>query len=161
MSAANSAILNTFSLSGTDLSITGVNVHILDGTGKTASPSGLGNLIIGYNKLGNSNGDIRTGSHNLVLGDQNNYASFGGLVAGQNNGISGLYSSVSGGDTNTANFSSASVSGGTGNTANFSGASVSGGTGNTANSDYASVSGGNHDDAFAEYGWKGGGYHSP
>ena len=146
MSAANSAILNTFSLSGTDLSITGVNVHILDGTGKTASPSGLGNLIIGYNKLGNSNGDIRTGSHNLVLGDQNNYASFGGLVAGQNNGISGLYSSVSGGDTNTAN---------------FSGASVSGGTGNTANSDYASVSGGNHDDAFAEYGWKGGGYHSP
>ena len=41
------------SVSGTDLTITGVNVHIVDGSGSTDSTSGLGNLIVGYNAPGN------------------------------------------------------------------------------------------------------------
>ena len=176
LSAANSAILNTFSLSGTDLSITGVNVHILDGTDKTASPSGLGNLIIGYNKPRGYGLDARTGSHNLVLGDLNNYTSFGGLVAGKNNGVSGQYASVSGGQSNTASgdFSSvsggefnrasnytSSVSGGYINAAISYGSSVSGGYSNTASGDFSSVSGGGSITQSSQNGWSGGTYSTP
>ena len=160
------------------LSITGVNVHILDGTGSTQSTSGLGNLIVGYNALGNDlgAGDVRTGSHNLILGDLNNYFSYGGLVAGRDNAIigryasvsggvrntaSGLAASVSGGDFNTANGDFASVSGGLINTASGLLASVSGGYNNTAGSDFASVSGGQSLTQSARYGWTGGDYHTP
>ena len=58
---------------GKDVFFTGVNVHIVSGSGSTddgGTLSGLGNLILGYNALGNDlgAGDVRTGSHNLVLG---------------------------------------------------------------------------------------------
>jgi len=49
--------------------------------------NGLGNLIIGYNELRGS-GDNRIGSHNLILGSKNNFASYGGMVAGTLNDIS-------------------------------------------------------------------------
>ncbi len=123
------------------LSVTGANVMIIDGTGATESTSGLGNLQIGYNALRGS-GDDRTGSHNLIVGDENNYASFGGLVAGRSNAITGIYASVSGGKGNTASAYGASVSGGVQNTANNDYASVSGGGLNTASGIYASISGG-------------------
>ncbi len=137
------------SLSGPDLTFSGVNVHIVDGTGSTSSTSGLGNLIIGYNKAGNDqgSGDVRTGSHNLILGDQNNYSSFSGLVAGDDNSISGPYASVSGGFANTASSNYASVSGGFANTASGLYASVSGGGYNTASGEVTSVSGGELDTA--------------
>lgn len=155
------------SVSGTNLTITGVNVHIIDGTGGTSSTSGLGNLIIGYNASRGVDGktgkslNVRTGSHNLILGNQNNYSSFGGLVAGQNNAISGPYASVSGGTTNTASDSSTSVSGGWGNTASGDKASVSGGYQNTASGINASVGGGNTLTQNSQYGWTGGSYHTP
>ena len=171
--AALKAKTAPLSVSGTDLTVSGVNVHIVSGSGSTSdgtvdasgdpvsgkSLSGLGNLIIGYNAMGNDlgAGDVRTGSHNLVLGDQNNYTSFGGMVASSDNAISGRYASASGGTGNTASSYAASVSGGTGNTAGFDYASVSGGrsnrvsgyaasvgggVGNKASDSYASVSGG-------------------
>ena len=163
------------------LSITGVNVQVVSGSGSTddgGTLSGLGNLIIGYNALGNNRGvgDVRTGSHNLILGDQNSYLSFGGLVAGKDNAISGQYASVSGGVYNTASGQLASVSGGGGNTASGQATSVSGGSENTASgqatsisggyfntaSDFAaSVSGGNGRTQSNTYGWTGGIYHSP
>lgn len=132
------------SVSGSNFTITGKNVQIVDGTGSTNSVSGLGNLTIGYNASRFPFGtDIRTGSHNLILGDENNYSAFGGLVAGYINSISGNYASVSGGIGNTASTFYASVSGGQGNTAGGSGgSSVSGGTNNTASGQNASVSGG-------------------
>jgi hypothetical protein len=38
-------------------------------------------LIVGYNTLGNRyNISNRTGSHNLILGDYNNYSSYDGVV---------------------------------------------------------------------------------
>ena len=46
---AKTAPLN---VSGTTLTIKGVNVAIVDGTGSTNSTSGLGNLTIGYNATG-------------------------------------------------------------------------------------------------------------
>ena len=123
------------------LTISAVNVQIVSGLGSTSegtvdangnsilgkSLSGLGNLIIGYNASGNLSGDMRTGSHNLVLGDQNSYKSFGGLIAGQNSTVSGYYASVSGGLSNTASGPYTSVSGGYSNTASGRAASVSGG----------------------------------
>ena len=43
--------------------------------------------------------DIRTGSHNVVVGQSHNFSRFGGLVVGRFNTISGEFASVSGGAT--------------------------------------------------------------
>ena len=119
----------------------GCNVHVRSGSGSThGTLNGEGNLIVGYNE--NVNSFARTGSHNLVIGSHNGYTSYGGLVAGTLNKISGAYASVSGGSSNTASGESASVSGGTFNTASNFNSSVSGGWANTASGDRSSVSGG-------------------
>ena len=130
------------SVSGTNFLITGKNVQIVDGTGSTSSTSGLGNLTVGYNALRGNGDDLRTGSHNLIVGDRNNYASFGGMVVGNFNTITGQYASVSGGRDSTAEGESTSVSGGSGNFAKGYAASVSGGNLNAATGLIASVSGG-------------------
>ena len=142
------------------VTIARANVQIVDGTGATGSTSGLGNLVIGYNALGNSRGagDVRTGSHNLILGDRNNYSSFGGLVVGTDNIISGQYASVSGGVNNKASGDYASVSGGYYNTASGFSSSVSGGAANTASGFYASVSGGEFNVANGDAASVSGGY---
>ena len=142
-----------FTVSGTDVTLTGYNLHIVNGLGSTGTLNGRGNLIIGYNALGNTRdaGDVRRGSHNLILGDLNNYSSYGGLVAGFDNSISGFYASVSGGNRNTASGFIASVSGGSVNTASGQYASVSGGQDNTANNTFASVSGGVNNTAGSDY----------
>jgi hypothetical protein len=61
----------------------GVNVQIVGGAG---APTGLGNLIIGYNPASGSTVP-RTGSHNLVLGSNNSYTGESGIVAGSGNSI--------------------------------------------------------------------------
>ena len=127
---------------------TGVNVQIVDGSGSTAgTTNGLGNLIVGYNETRPNGGDVRTGSHNIMSGIYNNYSSYGGLVIGFSNTISGQYSSVSGGAGNTASGNFSSVSGGDDNTAGGERASVSGGYLNAANGKHASVSGGQQNKA--------------
>ena len=126
------ALLEHFSRDGNDVTIAGANLHIVNGTGTTTGTvNGLGNLIVGYNEVRGS-GDDRTGSHNLVVGKEHNYSSFGGLVAGYYNTISGRYASVSGGSVNVAGGSSSSVSGGSGNEASGTDSSVSGGYYNQA-----------------------------
>jgi hypothetical protein len=132
---------------GPHVMITGANLHVRSGSGSTPGTlNGLGNLIVGYNELRNFEND-RSGSHNIVVGRNNNYTSFGGLVVGYENTISGEYASVSGGGYNTASEYYASVSGGRDNTASEYYASVSGGWANTASGYYASVSGGLHNTA--------------
>lgn len=127
------------------------NVHIRSGSGKTDSAvNGLGNVIIGYNE-GSGKNIKRTGSHNLVIGPEHAYASFGGLVVGRENTISAPYASVSGGRLNTASGFAASVSGGSVNTASADFASVSGGKSNAAKGLNASVSGGISNLAQGEY----------
>jgi hypothetical protein len=139
-----------------ELILTGANLRIVNGLGRTncgplfdpipGCPNGLGNLIVGYNEPREVEGavldPIRTGSHNIVVGEGHDFSSFGGLVVGFFNTISGEFASVSGGSSNTASGLAAAVSGGFGNTASDDGASVSGGSGNTASEDGASVSGG-------------------
>jgi len=102
-------------LAGPHIIIEGANVHIQSGTGTSgdgSGPIGLGNLIIGYNGVVPSTTPARTGSHNLVIGAQHTYTSHGGLVAGQQNTISGPYASVSGGRQNFASGEGTSISGG-------------------------------------------------
>jgi uncharacterized coiled-coil protein SlyX len=145
------------------LFITGANVYIQDGSGYTPSTRGLGNLTIGYNRLRDTadSPDIRTGSHNLIVGDFNNYGSFGGLVVGYRNTISGPFAAVSGGTNNTASNQFAAVSGGYSCTASGWGSSVSGGQQNTASGDSASVSGGVVNTASGNYASvSGGGYNT-
>src|SRR5262249_27254728 len=76
--------------------ITGANLRIVNGLGETDTTNGLGNLIVGYNesRLGFRGPDDRTGSHNVVVGEGLNFSSFGGLVIGQFNEISGEFATV-------------------------------------------------------------------
>ena len=46
--------------------------------------------------------NVRTGSHNIVVGRLNNFASCGGFVGGTSNEISGDFAVVSGGFVNVA-----------------------------------------------------------
>jgi trimeric autotransporter adhesin len=156
---------------------TDVNVQIVNGDerGRTASANGRGNLILGYDapRYGGSNSSCsvgrittqtdcinagaswshshKSGSHYLVIGDENNYSQWGGLVVGWRNTSSGEYASVTGGMLNTASGHLASVSGGQGNRASGSGTSVTGGVANTASGGYASVSGGRGNRASGGY----------
>jgi hypothetical protein len=103
--------------------ITGANLRIVNGLGSTDCidsqgepipdcPNGLGNLIVGYNESREifDLPDVRTGSHNVVVGRQNNFSRFGELVVGEVNEISGDFASVSVGAFNTASGFGSSVS---------------------------------------------------
>ena len=120
--------------------ISGANLQVVSGEGSTnALVNGTGNIIIGYDE---NSSDDKSGSHNLVVGVGHTYSSFGGIVAGNDNSITGAYSSVSGGWNNTAAGENSSILGGEGNTASGNNSSVSGGVNNTASGYYSSVSGG-------------------
>ncbi len=99
--------LQFVTVSGTEMYITGANVNIRDGSGSTSgplgdrNPTGLGNLIVGYNESFPDSEVVRTGSHNLVIGPGHSYSSVGGLVAGYQNSIAGPYSSITGGFGNS------------------------------------------------------------
>ncbi len=111
--AALEQLLRHFSRKGTEVFITGANLYLRNGLGSTDCineqsqeipdcPNGLGNLIVGYNEPREPafGEDIRTGSHNVVVGQQHNFSRFGGVVVGLRNGISGDYAAVGGGEGN-------------------------------------------------------------
>jgi hypothetical protein len=135
------------------LLLSGMNLRVVNGSGSTeGSENGLGNVIIGYNR---DRGDVKTGSHNLVIGDFHTYTNASGIVSGNNNNLTGLYSFVAG-DRNTASGFGSFVAGGINNTAsaNFSLAS---GTLNTASGDSSFVGGGFFNNASAPLTFVGGG----
>ena len=166
----------------------GINLQLVNGTGYSDTVNGKGNLIIGYDEVRGdatyrcSNGAYsdqptcvanggtwavshKSGSHYLVVGRENNYSQYGGLVVGYkdsstggyasvmgfNNTASGGAATVSGGYGSTASGGSASVSGGMGARATGAGASVSGGFGGVASATYSSVSGGSGNTAGHNY----------
>jgi hypothetical protein len=165
------------------IQFSGVNAQIVNGEGKTTSVNGAGNLVIGYDESPGT----QSGSHDLILGEGQTYSSYGGVLAGRSNTISGPFASVTGGTSNTASgedasvtggqantasafvssvsggglnnatFREASVSGGFNNDASNENASVTGGVGNKATAIFASVTGGYHNTASATYSWGGGG----
>lgn len=140
----------------------GANIHIVSGSGSTndnGSPTGLGNLILGYDEdpalVGEnplSPGD-RGGSHNLVIGRWHRFTrhGFGCLVAGEANTVDAEAATVTCGSFNIANAPFAIVSGGTLNTASGQAANVGGGEENTASGYESSVSGGFQN--IASMGW--------
>ncbi|MAB78013.1 MAG: hypothetical protein CMJ89_01555 [Planctomycetes bacterium] len=135
---------------------TGVNVQIVNGLGATNGLPGdpdsvdllvtqtnsVGNLIVGYNEMGNPVGDNRTGSHNIVAGHGNNYVTFGGLVAARDNTSSGAYACVTGGDQNRAIANFAAINGGRNGLASGVEATVSGGLAGVASGLQSAVNGG-------------------
>ncbi|MHC4202968.1 MAG: hypothetical protein ACYSU0_23520, partial [Planctomycetota bacterium] len=133
---------------GDDFVFTGVNVHVRSGSGSTAGgPNGRGNLIVGYNEATGS--QTRTGSHNLIVGPEHEYTSYGGVVAGYENTISGRHASVTGGERGIASGRYSSVTGGYDNDATGWYASVAGGQLNSAGGLVSSVAGGLGNTTFA------------
>ena len=146
----------------------GVNVQVVNGLNDTDTINGLGNLIIGYNEVApppegpvafctdglyarqdecEANGHIytnslKTGSHNLVVGDYNNYSQFAGIVSGRSNTINGRRAVVLGGHEHIAGGTGSAILGGESNRTRGIGTSVSGGYRNTATYELSSVSGG-------------------
>ena len=168
--------------------LTGVNVQIVNGMGTTATTNGAGNLIIGYNedepyargtctvsvlglndtyeKTCISDGGTFTrslsGSHNVVIGFGHGYSSFGGMVVGEANLITGRFAVVSAGAGNTASGDYGGVSAGGSNTASGGYSGVSGGFGNTASGSFgSSVSGGDSIVEGTADGWAAGGVSTP
>jgi len=156
--AALEKLLTHFTRVGNEVVITGANLRLVNGLGSTDCtaepdepmpdcPNGAGNLIVGYNELREFGENIRTGSHNVVVGQFHNFSRFGGLVVGDFNEISGDFAVVSGGQRNTARGDRSAVSGGLSNTASGDQSSISGGFINTASGFAAAVSGGSFDTA--------------
>ncbi|OQW64058.1 MAG: hypothetical protein BVN28_03765 [Nitrospira sp. ST-bin4] len=85
---------------GPHIIFSGANVHIRNGANATTTTNSLGNLVLGYNET--AQGVARDGSHNLVSGQGNSFRSFGGLVFGTDNVISGQFATVLGGGQNRA-----------------------------------------------------------
>lgn len=126
-----------FSRSGNNVLITGANVYIRNGMGSTVNNgfNGLGNLILGYNEgrnQGSANPDVRTGSHNLIVGVGANYARNASIITGINNSSGNNFASVYGGTGNYANAVYSSVVGGYNNTASGGWATILGGRDRTA-----------------------------
>ena len=156
----------------------GVNVQIVNGMGDTQTVNGTGNLIVGYNRP-NTNGFVcsmgvtesaavclanggvwaqshKSGSHNIVGGDFNNYSSWGGLVLGLENALSAPYTAVLGGARNRAEGSFATVVGGAYNTGSGIYSSISAGCDNHATGAFAAVAGGAQRLAPGQNDWVGG-----
>jgi hypothetical protein len=118
-----------------------VNVQVISGSGSTSGTvNGEGNLVIGYDK--NEGKHEQTGSHNLILGEEQTFTSYGGVLAGFHNTLSGSYSSVTGGEDNTVSGSYGAVTGGVNNTVSGKWSSVTGGDANTTTGDWNAVTGG-------------------
>ena len=149
--------------SGPDtLLLTGMNLQVVNGSGFTDNgqfpfvnhENGLGNLIIGYNR---ANGDTRTGSHNLVIGDDHSYSGTVSVVTGWNNTVGPGFWSFAAGSNNTAS-GNGSFAAGSNNTASNVGSFVGGGTTNTSSGVYSLVSGGEFNTASSNGSWVGGGH---
>ena len=121
---------------------TDVNIHVRNGNSATFTTNGRGNIIVGYQETRGGGEDVRTGSHNVIIGRENNYSSYGGLCVGFENDITGSYSSVSGGNRNQATGSYSSVAGGYYNIASAQNSTCVGGNANRASNTYSTVAGG-------------------
>jgi hypothetical protein len=118
------------------IQISGANVQILDGEGSTEATNGAGNLIIGYDE--NPSAEPQTGSHNLVLGPEQRYTSYGAIIGGRNNKALGPEDFVVG-VGNVARNEGASVSGGFENTASFAFSSIFGGKKLSTKAEYEAI----------------------
>lgn len=129
--------LQHVSRSGNNLYITGANLYVRNGLGATVNNgfNGLGNLILGYNESRGqtNNPDVRTGSHNLIVGSGANYSRNASIITGINNTSDGHLASVYGGTGNLAKGTYSVVVGGYNNQANGGWSTILGGRDRVAN----------------------------
>jgi hypothetical protein len=130
------------------LRIAGVNLQLVNGSGLTHSPNGVGNLIIGYSAQRDPV-VVRSGSHYLVIGDQHQWTGTGGIVAGEANTAAGTGASALGGRDNTASGYYSVGVGGEENVVSGWSSVVTGGLGNEASGPMSAVWGGAHNLASA------------
>jgi hypothetical protein len=155
---AHQEVLQFFSRTDSEIFITAANLHIVNGIGFTQSQGGgLGNLIVGYNETRGVGADVRTGSHNIIVGNGQNYSSYGGIVGGRLNTISGPGCSVLGGMFNSASGINATISGGENNVASGQLAAIAGGHTGTASGIWSTIAGGLSNTSSASYTSVGGG----
>jgi hypothetical protein len=139
--------------------IRGANLRVVNGAGQTATVNGLGNLIVGYNEgRGGGQANHRDGSHNLMVGEQHNFSSYGGFMAGIFNEVTGPYGSVCGGDWGIASGRASAVHGGLLNHASGDESVVLGGQANVASGLRSVVAGGVSNVASGVHSTVGGGY---
>ncbi|HRE59057.1 MAG TPA: hypothetical protein PLW09_14675, partial [Candidatus Kapabacteria bacterium] len=100
-----------------------------------------------------TNTQVASGIFSTIAGGQNNTASdLESTVSGGNtNTASGINSTVGGGYLNTASNGYATIGGGSGNTASGDGSTISGGGNNTASGLISSIGGGDNNTASASY----------
>ncbi len=160
--AALESLLMHVSRSGTELTITGANLNIVNGTGTTTGDvNGLGNLVVGYNEfriglLYPGVEDPRTGSHNIVLGTGLGYSSYSGVVLGQDSNVSAPFATILGGKRNIASGENSTIAGGVSNRASGYSSAVSGGYLNEATGSSSVISGGFDHYVSGQYDWAAG-----
>ena len=145
------------------IQFSGVNVQIVNGEGTTASTNGKGNLVIGYDEHANS----ESGSHDLILGEEAAFTSYGGIAAGQDNEVHAPFAVSIGGHRNVVSGEGSAIIGGccsqeSGLDSTISGgfenrirmaedASISGGGENAISGGVGSISGGDQNEASGAY----------
>ena len=155
-----------------DVLIEGANLQIASGSGSTdGTPNGKGNFILGYNELerevglcmgGTNNGNtcgsdvacpggscdktagvVRTGSHNIVVGSGQSYASYGSLLAGTDNTSNAPNSAILCGQNNVVGTDHSAIVGGLRNSVESGSrhAAILGGSDNATSADLTVVLG--------------------
>jgi hypothetical protein len=140
---------------GPNIVFSGANVHVVNGTGSTATINGLGNLIIGYDEVFTTplNPGDRGGSHNLVIGKYNKFtlSGFGNLVAGEVNTVGGGEGNFVAGFQNVISGSADSILGGSWNYAGSAYDVVCGGHENSVSGGTSVILGGNNNTVTTGY----------
>lgn len=128
------ALLDNVTRKGNDLVLSNLNLIINNGSGSVARTNGTGNLVVGYDDPG-------SGSHNVLVGSKNRCSSYGSIVSGSGNSVSGRNAAAIGGNGNSASGDSSTVLGGRDNSASGAYSSVMGGSENKAKGDYTGING--------------------
>lgn len=138
---------------GKKVVFTQANIYIQNGDSLSVfsnKSNGLGNLIIGYNGIRGGGADIRTGSHNLIIGDRNNYAANSGFAVGYGHDVLAPFGAVVGGSDNKIleTASAGAIVGGYSNKVSGLFGAALGGRNNNAVGEASTVSGGSLNAAF-------------
>jgi hypothetical protein len=135
----------TVDLPAATLTITGVNVYVQSGSGTTddgGAPVGLGNLVLGYDEGSADGSDLKTGSHNLVIGPEHSYTGVGGIVAGEDNWLLADHSAILAGNKNEVSGPYSAALSGKNHVVSGDGAAVIAGDSNVVSSSWGVVVGG-------------------
>lgn len=123
--------------------------------------NGVGNVFVGYLEVaGVEPTPFRTGSHNLVTGQEIGcFDKWGCLIGGHDNVVLSPFSSIVGGEDNRSEAPFAAILGGRGNQDGPIGCltTVAAGADNRVNAPHSSIGGGQSGSALAEYTAVGGG----